>query len=261
MAEPYIGQIAIFGFNFAPLNWVFCNGALLSIAQNQAFFAIIGTYYGGDGRTTFAVPNIGNSGVVNQGQGPGLSSYVIGETAGITDVTLTSQQMPTHTHVANGTEGSAYGLTVANGSWMGQSETGNAYLLCTFSRRGRELCASYYFHRRRFTAAYKRTALSRHELLHRDNGGFLVAQLMCSKTRCSHTRGLSFRSPGDDDRPFLRELFETALPDARILAAWPMRRAVPFSISNSTFRRCITRAPTPRQTAGLCLLRADRSAG
>lgn len=128
MAEPYVGQIAIFGFNFAPQNWVFCNGALMSIAQNQAFFAIIGTYYGGDGRTTFAVPNIGNSSVVNQGQGPGLSSYVIGETAGITDVTLISQQMPTHTHVANGTAGSAYGLTVANGSWMGQSETGNAYL-------------------------------------------------------------------------------------------------------------------------------------
>ena len=260
MAEPYIGQIAIFGFNFAPLNWVFCNGALLSIAQNQAFFAIIGTYYGGDGRTTFAVPNIGNSGVVNQGQGPGLSSYVIGETAGITDVTLTSQQMPTHTHVGTVLKGAPTGLQWRMGH--GWASPRPAMPICLhLLQEGRELCASYYFHRRRFTAAYKRTALSRHELLHRDNGGFLVAQLMCSKTRCSHTRGLSFRSPGDDDRPFLRELFETALPDARILAAWPMRRAVPFSISNSTFRRCITRAPTPRQTAGLCLLRADRSAG
>jgi microcystin-dependent protein len=128
MAEPYVGQIAIFGFNFAPLNWVFCNGALMAISQNQAFFAIIGTTYGGNGITTFGVPNIGNSGVVNQGQGPGLSNYAIGETAGVTDVTLTSQQTPTHTHNANGTAGSAYGLTVANGSWMGQSDTGNALL-------------------------------------------------------------------------------------------------------------------------------------
>ncbi len=88
MSEPYVGQIAIFGFNYTPVNWVFCNGALMSISQNQALFAVIGTYYGGNGVSTFAVPNIQNCGVVAWGQGPGLSNYNIGETAGVADVTL-----------------------------------------------------------------------------------------------------------------------------------------------------------------------------
>src|SRR6202044_4047074 len=121
MAEPYIGQIAIFGFNFAPQNWVFCNGALMAIAQNQAFFSIIGTPYGGDWRTTFGVPNIGNSGVVNQGQGLGLSMYVIGQTAGVSNVTLTQQQMPMHNHSANGMAANSdtnYVNGVQNGYWM-----------------------------------------------------------------------------------------------------------------------------------------------
>ncbi len=128
MSEPYVGQIAIFGFNFAPQNWVFCNGALMSISQNAAFFSVIGTYYGGNGTTTFAVPNIQNCGVVGWGQGPGLSNYVIGETIGVPNVTLTMAQMPVHNHIANGTNGSSYGLTVTNGNWMGEHETGNAYL-------------------------------------------------------------------------------------------------------------------------------------
>lgn len=123
MAEPYVGQIAIFGFNFAPQNWVFCNGALMAISQNQALFAIIGTTYGGNGVSTFGMPNIGNSCVVSQGQGPGLSNYIIGETAGITDVTLTSQQMPQHTHTASAmtaTSNPNYVLGVQNGYWLGK---------------------------------------------------------------------------------------------------------------------------------------------
>jgi microcystin-dependent protein len=119
MSEPYIGQIAIFGFNFAPQNWVFCNGALMSISQNAAFFSVIGTYYGGNGTTTFAVPNIQNCGAVGWGQGPGLSNYVIGQTIGTADVTLTQAQMPAHTHFVNSSAGSSYVQPVANSSWIG----------------------------------------------------------------------------------------------------------------------------------------------
>lgn len=116
MSEPYVGQIAIFGFNFAPQNWVFCNGALMSIQQNQVLFAVIGTTYGGNGIQNFAVPNIQNSGVVSWGQGPGLSSYVIGQTAGVADVTLTTGQMPQHNHLANAFAGSSQTLQLANAS-------------------------------------------------------------------------------------------------------------------------------------------------
>lgn len=119
MSEPYIGEIKIFGFNFAPQNWVFCNGTVMSIAQNQAFFAVIGTYFGGNGTTTFAVPNIQNCGAVGTGQGPGLSNYTIGETIGIPTVTLTQAQLPPHNHLVNASAGSSYGLPVANGSWIG----------------------------------------------------------------------------------------------------------------------------------------------
>jgi len=129
MSEPYIGQIAIFGFNFAPQNWAFCNGALLSIQQNQALFAIIGTYYGGNGVTNFALPNIQNCGTVSWGQGPGLSNYALGQTAGVPNVTLASQQMPTHNHLANGsaaTSDAGYVTGVTNGYWMGKESRGGS---------------------------------------------------------------------------------------------------------------------------------------
>jgi microcystin-dependent protein len=127
MSEPYIGQIAIFGFNYAPQNWVFCNGALMSISQNTAFFSVIGTYYGGNGTSTFAVPNIQNCGVVSWGQGPGLSNYTIGETLGVPDVTLTTSQLPFHNHVAFGYAAKAntdYVLGAQNGYWMGSEVRG-----------------------------------------------------------------------------------------------------------------------------------------
>jgi microcystin-dependent protein len=132
MSEPYVGQIMIFSFNFAPQNWLFCNGALLSIVQNQALFAILGTTYGGDGRTTFAVPNIQDSCIVGSGQGPGLSNYALGETAGIAEVTLTQQQMPTHNHTANASAAKSttdYVPGVTNGSWMGDQVRAGALFL------------------------------------------------------------------------------------------------------------------------------------
>jgi microcystin-dependent protein len=98
--ESYIGQICLFGFNFAPNGWAFCNGQLMSIAQNSALFSLLGTTYGGDGRTTFALPNLQGRVPIHQGQGPGLSPREMGEADGTEQVTLLPNQMPAHTHAA-----------------------------------------------------------------------------------------------------------------------------------------------------------------
>jgi microcystin-dependent protein len=99
MAEPFLGEIRMFGFNFAPSGWAMCNGQLLPISQNTALFALIGTFYGGNGTTTFALPNLQSSVPIHLGQGPGLSPYVIGQIGGYETITLTQGQMPQHTHV------------------------------------------------------------------------------------------------------------------------------------------------------------------
>lgn len=96
--EPFLGQIMMVGFNFAPRGWAMCQGQLLSISQNTALFSLLGTTYGGDGRTTFALPDLRGRCAVGMGQGPGLSNYSHGERAGQEHVTLISTQMPSHTH-------------------------------------------------------------------------------------------------------------------------------------------------------------------
>ncbi|NOK17683.1 phage tail protein [Corallococcus carmarthensis] len=98
MSEPYIGQIIMFGGDFAPRGWLLCNGALLPIAQNQALFAILGTTYGGNGTTTFALPDLRGRFPMQPGQGPGLAPHTLGEVSGQQAVTLISPQMPAHTH-------------------------------------------------------------------------------------------------------------------------------------------------------------------
>lgn len=98
-AEPYIGEIHIFGFNFPPLDWASCNGQLLQINQNTALFSLLGTMYGGDGRTTFALPNLQGSVPIGFGLGPGLSPRVLGEKTGSESVTLSVDQFPAHNHV------------------------------------------------------------------------------------------------------------------------------------------------------------------
>ncbi len=100
-SEPFIGQVGVFGFNFCPRGWAPANGQLLSIAQNTALFSLYGTNYGGDGRTTFALPDLRGRAVVSNGQAPGLSNYPIGSKAGVETVTLNTQQMPTHNHPGN----------------------------------------------------------------------------------------------------------------------------------------------------------------
>jgi microcystin-dependent protein len=96
--DPYLASVAIFAGNFAPMNWMFCNGQLLSIAQYTALFSLIGTYYGGDGQTTFALPDFRSRTAICAGQGLGLSNYNIGQAGGSESFTMTSGSMPLHTH-------------------------------------------------------------------------------------------------------------------------------------------------------------------
>jgi microcystin-dependent protein len=97
-SEPYIGETIIVGFDFCPRGWAAANGQLLSIAQNTALFSLLGTTYGGDGQTTFALPDLRGRALVHQGQGPGLSSYTMGQRAGTTSFTLTTSNLPAHVH-------------------------------------------------------------------------------------------------------------------------------------------------------------------
>ena len=98
--DPFIGEIQAFGFSFAPRGWAKCDGQLLQISSNTALFSLLGTTYGGDGRTTFGLPDLRGRAPIHQGQGPGLTNRKIGQKSGAETVTLNTQQMPNHTHVA-----------------------------------------------------------------------------------------------------------------------------------------------------------------
>lgn len=101
MSTPLLGSIIMFAGNFAPRGWALCNGQLLAINQNQALFAILGTTYGGNGTTTFALPDLRGRVPIHEGQGPGLSPYVLGQAAGSEVTTLLTSNMPAHSHLVN----------------------------------------------------------------------------------------------------------------------------------------------------------------
>ena len=103
MSEPFLGEIKMFGGNFAPRGWALCDGELQNISQNQALFSLLGTTYGGDGRTTFALPDLRGRVAIHPGNGPGLSSYRLGQKGGSETETLTVAQMPAHTHTVTAT--------------------------------------------------------------------------------------------------------------------------------------------------------------
>ena len=107
MSTPYIGQIIAVGFNFAPIDWALCNGQTLDINQYTALYQLIGTTYGGNGVTTFNLPDLRGRAALSWGQAPGLSNYTIGQAAGTENVTLTLPQMPQHTHLVNGSSANA----------------------------------------------------------------------------------------------------------------------------------------------------------
>jgi microcystin-dependent protein len=98
MSEPFLGMIAIYPYNFAPRGWAFCQGQILPIAQNTALFSLLGTTFGGNGQTTFALPDLRGRVPNSSGQGPGLSSYDLGQVGGVESTTLTINQMPSHNH-------------------------------------------------------------------------------------------------------------------------------------------------------------------
>jgi microcystin-dependent protein len=117
MSDQYIGEIRMFGGNFAINGWAFCNGATMSISQNAALFQVLGTTYGGDGVSTFNLPDLQCRVPVHQGQGPGLQNYVLGQKAGVETVTLTLAQLPTHTHPAMGSSANASSGNPAGNTW------------------------------------------------------------------------------------------------------------------------------------------------
>lgn len=101
MADQFVAEIRIFPFNFPPTGWAFCDGQLMPISQNTALFSLLGTFYGGDGKSTFALPNLQGSAPMHQGDGPGLSQRFIGEQSGVESVTLIVSEIPSHTHAIN----------------------------------------------------------------------------------------------------------------------------------------------------------------
>jgi len=109
MADPFVAEIRIFPFNFAPRGWAFCDGQLMSISQNTALFSLLGTTYGGDGKSTFGLPNLQGSAPMHPGQGPGLSLHDLGETGGSDSVTLLISEMPAHAHNINCIDGARVG--------------------------------------------------------------------------------------------------------------------------------------------------------
>jgi microcystin-dependent protein len=114
--EGTIGEIRLFAGNFAPKNWSFCNGSILSIASNTALFSILGTTYGGNGTTNFALPNLQGRIPVGTGQGPGLSNYQLGQVSGVESTTLTQGNLPAHTHAMMATADGAATNVVAGAS-------------------------------------------------------------------------------------------------------------------------------------------------
>lgn len=123
MSQPFVGQVLMAGFNFAPKGFAFCDGRLLSIAQNQALFSLLGTMYGGDGITTFALPDLRGRVSNHFGQGPGLSNYVQGEKSGTETVTLNASNLPAHNHIVRA--GTGGGLETPQNNYPGTDTSGN----------------------------------------------------------------------------------------------------------------------------------------
>jgi len=125
VAQPYVGEIRMFGGNFAPAGWAMCNGQLLAISENETLFQLIGTTYGGDGQSTFGVPNLQSRTPVHMGTLQG-TTFVIGQAGGVEDVTLATQQIPVHTHSLVGTTSIA-AATGPGGNVLAQSSVARMY--------------------------------------------------------------------------------------------------------------------------------------
>ena len=128
MSDPFIGEIRMVGFSYAPRGWALCQGQLMSISQNSALFALLGTTYGGDGIQTFGLPDYRSRGPVGMGNGPGLTPIIQGEKSGTESVTILSTQMPAHTHVATATGTAALSVAGAPSNAVVTPSTTNSVL-------------------------------------------------------------------------------------------------------------------------------------
>ena len=126
--DPFVAEIRIFPFNFAPRGWAWCDGQLLPLSQNTALFSLLGTTYGGDGKSNFALPDLQGRAPMHPGQGPGLSLHDLGETGGSETVTLLESEIPSHSHAVMGVAGGFGANTnVPTGNAFGKASQGNAY--------------------------------------------------------------------------------------------------------------------------------------
>ena len=125
--DPFVAEIRIVPFNFPPKGWAFCDGQLLPLSQNTALFSLLGTTYGGDGKSTFALPDLQGCSAMHPGQGQGLSQRFLGEMGGSETVTLLVSEMPAHTHTVNALTALSTTTTPTSGTTLGRSVNGNAY--------------------------------------------------------------------------------------------------------------------------------------
>ncbi|CAM5482509.1 hypothetical protein MAUB1S_08096 [Mycolicibacterium aubagnense] len=133
MADPFVAEIRIFPFNFAPRGWAWCDGQLLPLSQNTALFSLLGTTYGGNGKSNFALPDLQGMAPMHPGQGPGLSLHDLGETGGSETVTLLESEIPNHSHPLRGTVEDGTQGTLAQGITLATSVSGTLYQTATAS--------------------------------------------------------------------------------------------------------------------------------
>ncbi len=133
MSDQFVAEIRIVGFNFAPTSWALCDGQLMPISQNTALFSLLGTNYGGDGRSTFGLPNFQGVSPMHYDQGPGLSNHVIGESGGVQNVTLIQNEIPAHAHGINGIASGGTQVTASGGIFASSGATRGKQLYHTNS--------------------------------------------------------------------------------------------------------------------------------
>jgi len=126
--DPFVAEIRIFPFNFAPKGWAFCDGQILPLSQNTALFSLLGTTYGGDGKSNFALPNMQGNAPMHPGQGPGLSLHDLGETGGSDTVSLLESEIPSHSHALRAFRSDQADHFDPTGAVLARATNGNAYI-------------------------------------------------------------------------------------------------------------------------------------